>query len=84
MIRTGRGGEFYFDTVSKTADKNPSEQQQGCRAIGEKTNIADKIDVPGTYQASFSYEGKFHSFGIGIPPSSDPIIDVEKIVYELQ
>jgi outer membrane usher protein FimD/PapC len=81
---TGRGGEFYFDTVSKTADKNPSAQQQGCQAIREKTNIANKIDVPGTYQASFDYEGKIHPFSIVIPPSSDSIIDVGKIVYELQ
>src|SRR3989339_994683 len=81
---TGRGGEFYFDTASKTADKNPSAQQQGCRAIREKTNSANKIDVPGTYNASFSYEGEFHSFSMVIPPSSDAIIDVGKIVYELQ
>jgi outer membrane usher protein FimD/PapC len=81
---TGRGGEFYFDTVGKTADKNPSAQQQGCRAIREKTSNADKIDVPGTYRASFDYEGKIHSFSMVIPPSSDAIIDVGKIVYELQ
>jgi outer membrane usher protein len=81
---TGRGGEFYFDTVLKTVDKNPSAQQQGCRAIREKTNIADKIDVPGTYRASFGYEGQIHSLSIVIPPSSDAIIDVGKIVYELR
>lgn len=80
---TGRGGEFYFDTVIETADKNPSAQQQGCRAIREKTDIAYKIDVPGTYYASFSYEGEFHSFSIVIPPSFDAIIDVGKIIYEL-
>jgi outer membrane usher protein FimD/PapC len=81
---TGRDGEFYFDTVSKAADKNPSEQQQGCRAILEKKNTVNKIDVPGSYNASFSYEGEFHSLRIVIPPSSDSIIDLGKIVYELQ
>jgi hypothetical protein len=83
MFPTGRGGEFYFDTVNQTANKNLSSQQKGCRAIREETNIADKIDVPGLYQASFDYEGKIYSFSIGIPPSSDAIIDVGKIVYEL-
>jgi len=81
---TGRGGEFYFDTVNKTSAKNPSAQQQGCQAIREQKNIADKIDIPGTYKASFDYEGQTHSFNIKIPLSSDAIIDLGKIVYELQ
>ena len=81
---TGRGGEFYFDTVSKTADKNPSAQQQGCQAIREKVTAPDKISVPGSYQASFEYEGKIYSFSIVIPPSDDAIIDLGRIVCEMQ
>jgi peptidoglycan-associated lipoprotein len=80
---TGRNGEFYFETVMKTKDGHPSSEQQGCRALKEKTQTPNKIAVPGIYQASFEYEGKAYPLTIAIPPSDDVIIDIGKIVCEI-
>jgi outer membrane usher protein len=81
---TGRGGEFYFDTVNKTVGNDLSTKQKSCGEINLKKVIREKIDVPGEYQASFDYEGKVYSFSVAIPPSSDTIIDLGEIICELQ
>lgn len=81
---TGRNGEFYFETVMKEKDGNPSAEQRGCRALKEKTRAPNKIAIPGIYQASFEYEGRTCPFTIAIPPSDDVMIDMGKIVCEMK
>ncbi|HUI44565.1 MAG TPA: fimbria/pilus outer membrane usher protein [Nitrospirota bacterium] len=81
---TGKGGEFYFETTLKAKDKNPSSGQQGCRQLKEKAVSPNKIAIPGSYPASFDFEGKTCSFVVAIPPSSDEIIDIGNVICELK
>lgn len=77
---TGSGGEFDIDlTQSDAFKKMLAAQESGCFAADDNMGGALK---PGTYQASFRYEGRRRPFALTIPACEDPFIDLGQIIIE--
>ena len=77
---TGKGGEFYMDISQRDEfRKKDATEEKACSSIVRGTGAFLK---PGTYQASVPYGDKRHTFRLTIPESTDPIIDVGRIVFE--
>ncbi len=78
VFPTGSNGEFYIEGVP-SADKETGPGKRGCSYKA----VSGKIE-PGTYKASFDYEGKRCMFNITIPKTDDMIIDLGQVVCEMQ
>lgn len=76
---TGRGGEFYFETVIGVPEENVEPGFRKCRSFKRPEAPAKTVIKPGKYAAWTDYEGTRCAFEIFIPISGDVIIDVGEI-----
>ncbi len=73
---TGKGGEFYFENALPGDGKEKQSSFRGCQAMSEKGGATETIITPGTYTASFDYQGRDCTVELRIVKSDDVIVDL--------
>jgi outer membrane protein OmpA-like peptidoglycan-associated protein len=81
---TGKGGEFYFENTLKGDGKEQQSPFRGCQALSEKGGSSATIITPGTYTASFEYQGRPCTVALQIVKSDDVIVDLGDAISQCE
>jgi len=81
---SGKGGEFYFENTLPEDGKEQQSPFRGCQALSEKGGAPATIITPGTYTASFDYQGRPCTVALQIVKSDDVIVDLGEAISQCE